>query len=101
MDGRDDTATTRSRRHRRRWVAIGLVAAKLAVVAAIVLVPSGLAVSLGAAHAVAMVFLLVAGAVAVLVTRRRGRSVRGLLHRLGGRHLALAGRRSPREEGHQ
>jgi len=61
-----DPARTRGRRRR---VALGVIAAKVAIIALILVLPSGLAIGLGAAHGVA---LLVAGvaAVSLLVIKR-------------------------------
>lgn len=62
----DPTAGTRGRRHR---VALGVVAAKLAIIALILVLPSGLAIGLGAAHG-AVVLVAAVGAVSLLVIKR-------------------------------
>jgi len=57
--------------HRRTGRAlVAVILAKLALVAVVVLLPAGLAVSLGAAHAVVVAVALVAGAAVTLLYRR-------------------------------
>jgi hypothetical protein len=75
-------------RSRRRRVALGVVTAKVAIVALILVLPSGLAIGLGAAHGVA---LLVAGvaAVSLLVVQRHRNS------------RSARTKTSQHEEGHQ
>jgi hypothetical protein len=74
-------------------VALAAVAVKLAIVAVVLVVPSGLAVSLGAAHGVAMLVVLVAAVVLLLVARRRGVTKRQVWSRWPvGRHLAAFSR---------
>jgi hypothetical protein len=62
-----DPAT--STRGRRRRMALGVVVAKLAIVALVLVLPSGLAIGLGAAHGVALLITAV-GAVSLLVFKR-------------------------------
>jgi hypothetical protein len=65
----------------------GVVAAKLVVVAVVLVLPSGLALSIGAAHAAGMLAVLTAAVVALLVARRRGGPWRAALAHLPfGRH---------------
>jgi hypothetical protein len=67
---------------RRRWLVIsGIVVAKLAIIAVVVLLPTSLALSLGAAHGLVMVVLPVSGVVGWLVLRhqRRGTDAGGPL----------------------
>lgn len=67
-------------RRRRGWVALlGIILVKLGIVAAVLILPSGLALSLGAGHAVALLVLLVAAAVTALVFKLRGKPLRPLL----------------------
>jgi hypothetical protein len=51
-------------------VALGVVAAKLAIIALILVLPSGLAIGLGAAHGVALLVAAVVAAVSLLVIKR-------------------------------
>jgi hypothetical protein len=62
----DPAAGIRGRRHR---VVLGVVAAKLAIIALILVLPSGLAIGLGAAHGV-VVLVAAVGAVSLLVIKR-------------------------------
>jgi len=60
-------------RRRPRWMVIsGILLAKVLIVAAIVLLPSGLAISLGAAHGIVLLVLAGSAVVALLAARRRG-----------------------------
>lgn len=62
-------------RRRPRWMVIsGILLAKILIIAAIVLLPSGLAISLGAAHGIVLLVLGGSAAVALLAARRRGGS---------------------------
>jgi hypothetical protein len=54
----------------------GILLAKVLIIAGIVLLPSGLAISLGAAHGIVLLVVGGSAAVALLVARRRGRSAR-------------------------
>ena len=56
--------------HRRRWVILALVG-KVLVIVAVVILPTELVVSLGAAHGVALAVVASAVVVAVAVGRRR------------------------------
>lgn len=85
---------------RSRWLVVsGVLLVKASIIAGLVLLPSGLAISLGVAHG--LVLLVVGGGVvaALLVARRRGAARPALAHRAhqgyGRRHgLAfLSGRR--------
>jgi hypothetical protein len=66
---------------RRRVPLLGIILVKLGIVAAILVLPSGLAISLGAGHAVALLVLLGAAALTTLSVRvrvrGRGRPARG------------------------
>jgi hypothetical protein len=65
---------------RPRWVALlGIILVKLAIVAVILVLPSGLALSLGASHLVALLVLLVAAAVTAVVFKLRGKPLRPAL----------------------
>jgi peptidoglycan/LPS O-acetylase OafA/YrhL len=90
------------RSRRRRWAAVGLVAVKLALVAVALLLPSGVALSVGAAHGVVMLLLLAAAVVALLVARRRGRTFRELLaHVPPARHRLIPSGRRQADGGEQ
>jgi hypothetical protein len=72
---------------RRRIVVLGIVVVKLAVVAIILILPSGLAISLGAVHGVALLVLLASAAVTLVVLKLRGGAMRPeLSHRLRYQH---------------
>jgi hypothetical protein len=75
---------------------VGIVAAKLAVVAVVVVLPSGLALSIGAVHAAGMLVVLAAAVVALLVVRRRGGRWRVVLA-----HLPLGRLHRPTRHGRQ
>ena len=79
-DTGDDTGVGPGRgstRRRPRWVMVfGIILVKLGVIALILALPFGLAISLGAAHGVALLVLLVVAAVTLLVYKLRG----GTLH---------------------
>lgn len=68
---------TRVRRRRRMWVTV--LAAKVVVVGVLLLVPAGLAISLGAAHLAAVVLMLAGVAVAAVLLRRRVPALRRFL----------------------
>ncbi len=64
-----------STRRRPRWVMVfGFILVKLGFIALILVLPFGLAISLGAAHGVALLVLLVVAAVTLLVYKLRGRT---------------------------
>lgn len=64
-------------RRRPRWMVIsGILLAKVLLIAGLVLLPSGLAISLGTAHGVALLVVGGSAAVALLAARRWGRSSR-------------------------
>jgi hypothetical protein len=65
-----------SSRRRPRWVMVfGIILVKLGVIALILVLPFGVAISLGAAHGVALLVLLVVAAVTLLVYKLRGRTL--------------------------
>ena len=65
---------------RPRWMPLlGIILVKLGIVATILLLPSGLALSLGAGHAVALLVLVMAAGVTALVYKRRGKPLHPLL----------------------
>jgi hypothetical protein len=65
-----------STRRRPRWVMVfGIILIKLGVVALLLVLPFELAISLGAAHGVALLVLLVVAAVPLLVYKLRGRTL--------------------------
>jgi hypothetical protein len=72
-----------STRRRARWMVVfGIILIKLAVIALILVLPFGLAISLGAAHGIALLVLLVVAAVTLLVYKLRGRTLHpALSHR--------------------
>lgn len=85
-DPNDDTgvrAGRESMRRRRHWVLVlRIMLVKLAVVALLLILPSGLAISLGAAHGVALLLLLVSAAATLVLYRLRGKTLRpALSHR--------------------
>jgi hypothetical protein len=85
-DSNDDTGLVTGRgsmrRKRRGVVVLGMILVKLGFVALILVLPSGLAISLGAAHGVALLAVLVSAAVTLVVYKRRGRTLRqALSHR--------------------
>ena len=62
--------------HRPRWVVVfGIILVKLGVIALLLILPFGLAISLGAAHGVALLVLLVVAAVTLLVNKLRDRTL--------------------------
>lgn len=67
---------------RRRWVLLGIILAKIVIIALVVALPSGLAISLGAGHLVALALLLAAAAVTAAVAKTRGVPLPALLSRL-------------------
>lgn len=70
----NDGAGVGSMRLRRRWVVVlGIILVKLGIIALLLVLPPALAISLGAAHGVALLVLLVSAAVTLLVYKRRGR----------------------------
>lgn len=90
MIGPHDTA----RRHR-RWAVVAF-AVKILIIAGLVLLPTEIAVSLGAAHGVALAVTACAVAAALLIRRRRR-------HRHGSRSVPRRDRRRTGEivkEGH-
>src|SRR5215218_113226 len=84
-DTGDDTGVGTGRgstRRRPRWVMVfGIVLIKLGVIALILGLPFGLAISLGAAHGVALLVLLVVAAVMLLVYKLQGRTLPPALSR--------------------
>jgi hypothetical protein len=65
-----------STRRRRRWLVVaGTILVKLGILAVILVLPSGVALSFGAAHGVVLLVLLVSAAVAVLVFKLRGKTL--------------------------
>ena len=93
----DDTGVGPGRgstRRRPRWVMVfGIILVKLGVIALILVLPFGLAISLGAAHGVAMLVLLVVAAVTLLVYKLRGRTLPpALSHRPPRGHRFVLGR---------
>ncbi len=92
----DDTGVGPGRgstRRRPRWVMVfGIILVKLGVIALILVLPFGLAISLGAAHGVALLVLLVVAAVTLLVYKLRGRPLHpALLHRPSREHRFVLG----------
>lgn len=63
-------------------VLLGIIGAKLGIVTLILVVPSGLALSLGASHAVALGVLLLAVAITAIVFKVRGKPLRPALSML-------------------
>jgi hypothetical protein len=64
-------------RRRPRWLVIsGILLAKVLIIGAVVLLPAGLTISLGAVHGVALLVLGGSVAAALLVAGRRGTSSR-------------------------
>ncbi len=95
-DTGDDTGVGSGRgstRRRPRWVIVfGIILVKLGVIALILVLPFGLAISLGAAHGVALLVLLVVAAVTLLVYRLRGRTLHpALSHRPPRGHRFVLG----------
>ena len=95
-DTGDDTGARTGRgstRRRPRWVMVfGIILIKLGVIALILVLPFGLAISLGAAHGVALLVLLVVAAVTLLVYKLRGRTLPpALLHRPPRGHRFILG----------
>jgi hypothetical protein len=78
-DTGDDTGVGPGRgstRRRPRWVMVfGIILVKLGIIALILVLPFGLAISLGATHGVALLVLLVVAAVTLLVYKLRGRTL--------------------------
>ena len=70
------------RPRRRRITVLGIIAVKFAIVGLILILPSGLAISFGAAHGVALLMLLVSAAVTLAVLKLRGRAGRSELSHL-------------------
>src|SRR5215207_7932702 len=92
----DDTGVGPGRgstRRRPRWVMVfGIILIKLGVIALILVLPFGLTISLGAAHGVALLVLLVVAAVPLLVYKLRGRTLHpALLHRPPRGHRLILG----------
>lgn len=80
-----DTGARHQRRHqgpRRHWMILGIVLLKLAILAVVLALPSGLALSLGAAHGVILLVLLGSAAVVLAVFKLRGKPLPTLSHRL-------------------
>ena len=75
----DDTGVLPGRgstRRRPRWMMVfGIILVKLGVIALLLILPFGLAISLGAAHGVALLVLLVVAAVTLLVYKLRDRTL--------------------------
>jgi len=95
-DTGDDTGVGTGRgstRRRLRWVMVfGIILIKLGVIALILVLPFGLMISLGAAHGVALLVLLVVAAVTLLVYKLRGRTLHpALLHRPPRGHRFILG----------
>ncbi len=66
----------------RRHLLLGIIVAKVAIIALILMLPSGLALSLGASHIVVLAVLLVAAAATAIVLKRRGKPLRPSLSML-------------------
>ena len=80
------------RRIPRRVMVFGIIVVKLGVIALLLVLPFGLAISLGAAHGVALLVLLVVAAVTLLVYKLRGRTLHpALLHRPPRGHRLILG----------
>lgn len=95
-DTSDDTGMGPGRgstRRRPRWMMVfGIILVKLGVIALILVLPFGLAISLGAAHGVALLVLLVVAAVTLLVYKLRGRTLHpALSHRPPRGHRFVLG----------
>ena len=95
-DTGDDTGVGPGRgstRRRPRWVMVfGIILVKLGVIALLLILPFGLAISLGAAHGVALLVLLVVAAVTLLVYKLRGRTLPPVLsHRPSRGHRLILG----------
>ena len=95
-DTGDDTGAGPGRgstRRRPRWVMVfGIILVKLGVIALILVLPFGLAISLGAAHGVALLVLLVVAAVTLLVYKLRGGTLPpALVHRPSRGHRFVLG----------
>ena len=95
-DTGDDTGVGPGRgstRRRPRWVMVfGIILVKLGVIALLLILPFGLAISLGAAHGVALLVLLVVAAVTLLVYKLWGRTLHpALLHRPPRGHRLILG----------
>src|SRR5215207_1991876 len=75
----DDTGVGPGRgstRRRPRWVVVfGVILVKLGIIALLLVLPFGLAISLGAGHGVTLLVLLVVAAVTPLVSKLRGRTL--------------------------
>ncbi len=99
-DTGDDTGVgpgRESTRRRPRWVMVfGIILVKLGVIALILVLPFELAISLGAAHGVALLVLLVATALAVYKPRSRTRGEESVLK--VGRWPGTGARRTGRHE---
>lgn len=92
----DDTGVGPGRgstRRRPRWVMVfGIILVKLGVIALILVLPLGLTISLGVAHGVALLVLLVVAAVTLLVYKLRGSTLHpALLHRPPRGHRFILG----------
>jgi hypothetical protein len=77
-----------STKHGPRWMMVfGIILVKLGVIALLLILPFGLTISLGAAHGVALLVLLVVAVVTLLVYKLRGRTLPpALSHRPPRRH---------------
>lgn len=75
-DSGDETAGDLKRARRSRHVVPMVVAVKVVIVGLVVLLPSGLAIGLGAAHGIAVAAVLV-GVGVVMFTRHRAARGRG------------------------
>ena len=82
-----------STKHGPRWMMVfGIILIKLGVIALILVLPFGLTISLGAAHGIALLVLLVVAAVTLLVYKLRGRTLHpALLHRPPRGHRLILG----------
>jgi hypothetical protein len=64
-------------KRKRHWpVLLGIILVKVAIIGVIVVLPSGLAISLGASHAVGLIVLVVVAAVTAIVLKLRGKPLR-------------------------
>jgi hypothetical protein len=96
-DEEDTSPAPETGRRSHRTVALSIVLVKLGIVVLFIALPVGLGVSVLGVHAVIVVALLIAVAVALLVYRRRGGTLHwSLVHRLLDAHRLVAGLRRHR-----
>jgi hypothetical protein len=100
-DSRDDAGvgpggeSMRQRRH--RVAALWIILVKAIIVATILVLPSGLTISLGAAHDVALLVLLLTAALVLMVWRPAAKTLKSALsHRWPHRHRSVPARRWPK-----